>query len=698
MASPARMDALDAQVLIEEQVDSGLKSLLEGYRSPFGSGQERRDELNKHLILHAERPIPRLSHSYAQAYAAEDLHNAERQIYALVFEAGIPHRAQAIQELTGFAHPNLSYLHGAGTVFCSHLGEARMVAFVDMPEGNTLADYLNTQGRMHPNVVKEKLLIPMGQALTALRERKTCHGNLRPEIIYMGDTLLLGECISAPCGTLSHYLYEPPERRQCQPLARGETTEKTDLYALGVMVFDLMYGLDKQRDMGEQEFTRLSMDVGCYHAFAGTREFPDVYTDFFRGVFNDNPNERWGVDHLLQWLDGKRFNMIAPATAKEASRPFLFQGENIFNRRVLAYQFHRHWRETVKDIKHMKLDRWADMSLHKPEMAERIERTLRIAGDASTEKHVNDMMSRILSILDPCGPIRGVNITLRPDGIGPLMAQLMAEGNSELNTLMNFIETDISNFWSELDDYNKAEQNTVLWKLQRVRTYMKSRAFGFGPERLLYDLNPSLACQSPLLKSLHIMNPNDALKALDGLAKQLAPDTSFMDRHLAAFVASRSDISKEIRLLDLSTIPALADNPELVVLKILAKAQARNERLVLVGLSTWAAMRVEKMLDEIHNRTIRREMKQQLRALASTGSLNDVLSAVVNRDMALQDHEGFAKAIAIFQLNQAKIEKLRNPRLIDKQASDLGGKLASTISNFVLLITGCFVFGRLLGL
>lgn len=201
-----------------------------------------------------------------------------------------------------------------------------------------------------------------------------------------------------------------------------------------------------------------------------------------------------------------------------------------------------------------------------------------------------------------------------------------------------------------------------------------------------------------MLRQHHVTTASDALKALDAVAKNLAPDTSFTDRHLAAFIASKIDVSKEVRLLDLSTIPTLANNAELIVLKILARAQARYERLQLVGLTTWAAMRIEKMLDEIHNRVTRKELKMELKRLAQSGVLADVLSAVVNRDIALRDHEGYAKAIANHQINSAKIERFQNPKLIEKSATELGGRLATNISGIALTITFFVVLIDFMGL
>ncbi|MEJ0009643.1 MAG: hypothetical protein WDN72_03400 [Alphaproteobacteria bacterium] len=157
-------------------------------------------------------------------------------------------------------------------------------------------------------------------------------------------------------------------------------------------------------------------------------------------------------------------------------------------------------------------------------------------------------------------------------------------------------------------------------------------------------------------------------------------------------------MGKEIRLHELATLPALAHNGELVVLKILAKAQQKDDRLELTGLVTWAAMRIERMLDEIHNRPLRRSLKLQLRKLAGGGSLGELLSAVINRDVATQDHEGFAKAIALHQINSGQIERFRNPRLVQYYANDLGGKLATALSYFVLGITGYVTLTSVMGI
>lgn len=698
MNQPAQT-LLDEPALLEEQVDTGLKPMLAGYRASHSFASERPNILNGRFVLHPERSLTQFNHPFAQAYAGEDTNHPERQVCAMVLDNTLPYRQFAMHELQGMNNPFSATLYGYGSVFCSHLNEVRMVIFVEIPQGNNLAELIKSQQRLHEHRVVDFVLQPAVRALLAMREKKISHGNIRPSAFFTGDQPMLSECFSAPCGTLGHDVYQAPELLQADALGRGEANEKIDAYALGVLAYELIFGLDRIKELSREEFSKLILTVGAYNIFATGRDFTDMLSDFFKGVFTDNPNERWGLDQLAQWLGGKRFNMITPSLGKEVTRPLVFMGEQYVSRRYIAHVFQKHWREAAKELRGMRLDRWAEISLHRPDMADRIARALRIAGEASTEKHINDMLTRIIAILDPTGPIRSVNIAARPDGFGAMLASLIHDTRStELNQLLGFIESDVANYWSELDPANKAyEMGQSVWRLQRVRSYLKNKAFGFGLERALYELNPSLPCQAERLKQYHITSLSDLLKTLDALAPSFGEDASFADRHIAAYIATKIDMGKEVRLSDLNTIPALAHNSELIALRILAKAQQKHERLNLVGLATWAALRIEKMLNEIHNRTVRRELKLQLKRLASTGSLNEVLSALINREIMQSDHEGFARAIALHQLNHRKIEWFQNPTLINKRAQDFGGKLASSIALMSMVVVFFLVLSTSLG-
>ncbi|MFZ4542268.1 MAG: protein kinase domain-containing protein [Rickettsiales bacterium] len=685
--------------LIEEQVETGLQQLLDNYRSPFPLGNEKKDDLLGRFTLFPGRSLPEFDYRYAKAYEAHDDFNASRSIYAMVCDPNMPVRALAINELTTFVHPNCVSLLGAGTVNCSHLGESRNVLFLERPRGVALSEILKKQARLHEHKVIDYVLQPAVKALVAMQEKKISHGHIHPGNFYVSNTSQLGDCFSAPCSTQAHYLYEPLERLMADPLGRGEANEKSDVYSLAILAFDLMYGLDKIKSIPREMFIERVVNQGTYHVFATNREFSDAFQDFFRGILNENPAERWGLEQLGQWINGKRFNMIAPSSPKEATRPLVFVNEEFSSRRMLACAFHTHWREALKDVKNLKVDRWCEMSLHRPELAEKLDRSMRIAGHASTDAQLNDMLTRVIAILDPTGPLRSHALSLRPDAIGTVLADIIQHNGQELGQLLSFIENDFGNFWVAQADSNKTpEMSAAIWRLQKVRPFLKSKAIGFGLERTLYDLNPSLCCQSPLLKAQHVTTAVDALKALDALAPTLGADTSLVDRHIAAFIASKIDMGKEIRIHDLSNVPLLADNQELVMLKLLAKAQQKNSKLPLVGLCTWAAMRIEKMIDTIHNRIIRKRLKLQLKKLAQNGNIYEVMTAIINTDVSFRDHDGFAKAIALHQINQDRMDRLKNEEILDYKAKRSGGKMAMIISYSILVITSYITISDMFGI
>jgi hypothetical protein len=686
MANAARIDDI-MPPLIEEQVDTGLRELLDNYRPSYSPGGAIADELDERFVLRASEPLAQFNHSFAKAYAATDKTATSRPVYAMVCEPEFPHRLQAVTDASGFSHPHLSQPLGFGTVRCSHLNESRFVIFFERPQGTPLSALVASQTRLHESKVISSVLGPACKALIALREHKVHHGNIRPEGFFIGESSILGECYSAPAGTIAHFLYEPSERLMADPLGRGDANEKADVYALGVLAFEMMFGLEKLKTIPREEIISRTLSKGSYQLFANNRDFPAGIQDFFRGTLTDNITERWSLDQVAQFIGGKRFNMIAPTAPKDAARPFAFMNENIMSRRQLAHMLHRNWREATKDIAALNLDRWCETSLHRPELVEHMERALRIGSERNaTERQISDMMTRVLAILDPYGPLRARTLSVRPDGMGLMLVTLADTQEPELNQLMGMIDTDVSTFWSEQLPIKTPEVSQAIFRLQRIKPYlnMKSRSLGFGIERALYELNPSLSCQSPLVKSYHVTTVPELLSTLDVLAKSRSGDTTMIDRHIAGFIGAKIDLRKPIRLSDLTSITSLHNDQELLMLNILAKAQQKHAGLKLVGLAAWSGMHVEKMLGEVHNRVIRKQQKLKLKRRAAAGSLKDVLACVLNRDVGDRDNDGFIHAMALHEINYKRVQFLKHPLILEYKSRKLGGQMALTVSYVVL--------------
>jgi hypothetical protein len=687
-----------ARPMIEEHVDTGLKELLAGYRSNFTTGSGQNDMLTERYSILVNQPIAELNHDLARAYQAQDSQQAERACYALVLENHMPYRLKMADTLSAINNQHLQMVLGAGTVRLSHLGEARHVVFLEKPPIQRLSEFKKLLPVIHEHTVIDRILTPISTVLRVLKEKELVHGNINMETVYFNDAVVVGECLSSPCSYFQNFMYEPLERLMADQLCKGVGDAKTDVYASGVLAFQLIYGTEHLKGISRDDFIRAALNVGTYHLLANNRELSDNMADFFRGVLNDNRNERWDIDQFSAWLGGKRYNMIVPPAPKEAVRPLEFVGQQFYNRRALGNAFHKNWRTTLKELRAMRLDRWFEMSMHRPELADRVERVMRIGGEASADKTNDDMLCRLICILDPVGPIRTAQLSMRPEGMGIILADCMYRGQPpETQQLLDAIEMDIPNYWAYLtEDAKPGYLSHMLWKLQRVRPYIKMRAMGFGLERVLYELNPNMTCLSPLVRAHHVMNLQEMLKTLDTIAYQCGPDTSFLDRHLIAFTACKLDMGKEAKLHDLASIPSLASNQELIALRILARAQQKYEKLALVGLATWAAMRIEKMLDQMHNRTMRKKLKLKLKGAAATGYLWGVLNVIINRDVANKDFEGFGRALLLHQRNQKNIDQLRNPTIIGRYAQDLGGRVAMMIAYVILLVSSYFMTAKIM--
>jgi hypothetical protein len=700
MSPTAQMLEEEDIPLIEEHVETGLADLLKDYRNQYVPGGTNRDSLEDgRFTIHLNQPMPEFDHTLAKAFAVTDSTNPARAIYAMILDNSMPYRTDVAEKLLNFQHPHLAMMLGSATVKISTLNESRQVMLFDKPPGKSLAQLRATTPRMNEHRVVDSILKPLCKALLVLREKGIVHGNICPDKVFIGEELVLAECASAPCSYFQHYIYEPLERLMCDPIGKGTGDDKSEVYALGILAYEMIYGLDRVKAIPKDQFIKMALDIGIYHVLSNNLDFSDAFSDFFRGIFNDNLNERWGINQLSSWLEGKRFNMIVPPAPHEASRPLTFASVDYFSRKSIANALHRSWKESLKEIKNIKVDRWCEMSLHRPELSEKIERVLRISGGASTEKHNTDMMTRLIAILDSAGPIRTMNLAIRPEGFGLQLAEFVRQGNSmEIAQLLDAIEQDIPNYWATLSEGSKTQElSQSIFRLQRARANIKIKSLGFGLERLLYDLNPTLPCQSPMVKQYHITTVTELFKTLDALAHQFGPDTSFVDRHITAFAASKIDMPKEIKLNDLNMLPTLARNPELISLRLLAKAQQKVDKLYVVGLSTWAAMRIERMLDEIHNRVIRKRMKLRLKPAATDGLLGEVVSIIINRDAVARDHDGFALAISLHAINKQRIQRLNDKQVINVYAKRFGGQISTTIAYIILSIMSYFVLADFMG-
>jgi len=429
------------------------------------------------------------------------------------------------------------------------------------------------------------------------------------------------------------------------------------------------------------------------------KEVPEILYDFLRGTLTLSPEDRWDGKQLKAWLGGKRYNVLPPPPPADAVRPFEFKDIQINNRRLLAHLFATDWPQMLLAIQGSTLSHWVTISLRNKELAEMISRLCRSATDAvgKNENQANEMLLNIVLLFDPLGPLRIRQLAFHAEAINTIFAEMFTtKATLELQFLAKFVETNMMNYWVNTQKNRDPEyelnvrMSDLVQRLDRLRGCIRNSGYGFGLERVLYDMNPGMSCISELFESRNVRTLPQLLRQLDTMAQGIDGD-EIMDRHIAAFIASKLQIQNEIRLDALASIPALALNRNMLALYLISMAQQRVEPMRLPGLTHWFAIRLIPMMDNIHSRTLRQKMNHMLGNMAPLGLMQKIADLMITTDYAQADTNGFESAVVNYRKNAAQIANLKLPERLEHDTHRTGLNIATMFSYAGLVFSVIYI-------
>ncbi len=690
---------------LEADVARSISDFLRGY-APDEKPAER-DVVDKRYRVDLNAPLPDFDCKSAKAYAAIDIKLPDKIAYvALVCASGALPRMDIISPLRNAPHPHIMNLVTAGVVALSRPQEERFVILYERPKGKKLSVLIAaTKTRPSFEFICHNIITPLALAIQHLSDLGIAHGNINCENIYYGNSLMVGHCAAEPCGLSQPFYYEPLERMQAQPAGKGEGSVAQDYYALAVVIMQIIYGMNHFSGITEKALIKRIMKDGAFTALTRNKDMPEVFYDFFRGLLSPTAQDRWGFKYLKAWLDGKRYNVMPTPPQQEAIRPFEFEESHAYTRKEVANLLAQHWKDVPDIIESGQLSSWVVISLRNKELNEYLISTAKTMneigrkGDASFDEQI----MRLISTFDPMSPVRLQKLSFHLDGIGSLFAEVMASNSpADLLLLSRFIEFSMFHFVihqrkkdnEKYDEIVSSTIDTILPRLERLRSIIKNNGFGFGNERVLYELNPTMQCLSPLLAGKYVTTLPALLTALNELAPNLAASGDPIDKHIAAFIATHLKIQHEIYLTQLDAHPSLANNPAMIALKLLAAAQHRAKTPYLPALTHWLAMRILPSLEVIRSKTLKKKLLHMLENSAKSGSLQKMADIFIESGYADAEDRAFKQAINNFKRNAKNIIYYKRPEVLEEHSNRLGvnmahyGAMAALAFSFYLAVRG----------
>jgi eukaryotic-like serine/threonine-protein kinase len=652
--------------------------------------------LNGRIDILPTMPLPQYSVAGQTTYAARKTGDAKADYIAIICNTGLPSRGDQINQVKGIQNIGLLQLVDHGVIDWPQTGGRVPVFVYERPAGPRFFETLQSKREaLNEETIIRNVLKPIAGALHELSRAGVHHGAIRIDNIFFRDhansNAQLGDCLSLPAGFAQPAVFETIERAMTRPAARGSGLISDDLYALGVCVVMMALGRNPVDGLDDETLLLNKIDRGSFIALLGTTRLAQGLNELLRGLLTDDAKQRWTLADIDLWLSGRRLTPKQPEGSRRGARAYSFDKKDYWQTRLLARAFAQNVPDAARDIAAGELDKWLQRSLGDEGRANEVKAVLENIATSTSGKATNledKIVTRVCIALDPPAPLRYRGLSIMPMGIGPALADAFIN-NGNIQIIAEIISNQFSGAWINLQKEVVPDYLATVKILDQMRSQLDRTSAGSGPERVLYELNPSMPCISPMIRSQCATSIRDVLLALDKVASSSAHPREPIDRHIAAFC-----IVRERRLNEsfLSALNAPEGTPRraLGILNILADLQYRSGPEKLKGLSAWMLTLLEPGIRRYRNKKVRERMQKDAEKLVRDGSLVELLRLVDDAEGIEQDRRGFLAARETYQSSVRHILRLENDI---KNKIKVGKEIGHPISAIVSIVLALLLLG-----
>jgi hypothetical protein len=507
------------------------------------------------------------------------------------------------------------------------------------------------------------LLLPAAAALEMLYDRGLTHRAIRPNNVFRagpGEKVVLGPFWAAPPGGLQPAAYEPPYSAICLPAGRGEGSIADDVYALGVTMLWCLLGGQVPWPDGLGVISA-KLEQGSLAALTGTARLGGSMTDLLRVMLAEDPDHR-PLPSLLLDPAQARSRRLATRPAQRAQRALLVGQHEAWSTRELTFAMAREPDRAAALVKTGAVDRWLRRMLNDGQAAVRLEDVIHahqdddVAEDARTEPL---LVMRAIAVLDPLAPLAWRGVALFPDGLGAALAAAThgpAASAPVAAALEELVAFDIIGQWPGCLARRRDAEGLRQFS-RDVRSMLGTRGPAGGLKRVVYSLNPLLACASKLLGGRIAARAGDLLPALEAASASADRKRPPLDGHLAAFIASTADtpVMSELGATDAMT----SAKERMAVLGLYGRLQLRLHPAPLPGLAGWLLECGLIELTSWQSFRARKDMAEKLAAEAKAGQIAAMVLLLRNDAAVQADRAGAEQAALRLQAITIELGQLR---------------------------------------
>jgi hypothetical protein len=607
------------------------------------------------FVINTEGLLKNFSTYFADAYPVaikEGSTFSSENFYALVFKNTLPIRLREIITLKSLNIDEVISPHTYGLTKISKLqNDLRFVVIMQKPGGQSLQKLMSSGVKFDENFVLKKLLPNLLFAIKQLHKNGIFHGRINPNNIFIDESgnVRLGEMISEEFGCSQPTFYETVELAQAHRFGKGVGNKNIDYYALGMTICSVIMG-KFFNSLEDAETISAKLHRGSYEFILKLGYVPRKIESLVKGLIIDNTSQRWGFTEITNILEGKSDNENL-VDKNFSTRAIIFNGKDYYSRKALAFALHQNWALAKEFIKTDKIKKWLQSNAVEEIFLESLQAvTFQVAtgkvADFKTFDLDNESLIRTLILIDPEAPVRIYNTAFNKDGIGTLLAYCLDAGLPDLvNTVTSSIIANVYNsfeyVWGLLENH---EGISELLPIYKCIDFINKRAAGFGLERCLYELSPTLPCQSQIVKNYPCFDIRDLITQLEESNATFESISS--KKNLICFIASRLENTSMYKIDGLEKFQQIQRSKAFQITYMFALAQQRFGMGPLPYLASILVPALKEILDShIKSTSIKRMFEERLDEAMQSGNIQSVLDAAASPELLLKNTTGYAKAV-----------------------------------------------------
>lgn len=646
---------------------------------------------NDAITIHADVRLPHLDKGTVRAYAASRVGDVARSLFVMVCEDNLTPRHSKIPNYAVLNnHSIVSLVAHAPVLWPPAKKEKYCLVF----ENNLGMPVMKNDTRggldMKQDVVLTAFVRPIINALLDMRDKDIVHGCIRLSNIFDGgkkelERAILGEPLSIPASYHMSVLYEPIERSMASPAGRGEGVISDDLYSLGVCLAVLLREHDPLEGMSDDEIIQTKIEEGSYAALTGKDRFTGAILELLRGLLHDDPVQRWNLDEIVEWLDGRRLTPKQSFRPAKASRPIVFGGHKYTRPELLAMDLHKNVTEAKQLIEGGEMEQWIQRAIENKPLQVRYEKALQLASDgAKSGSYPDILIARVSMALHPEAPIRYKSIKVMPEGVGTALMDAFVT-KRDIQIYHEFFTHYFIMQWIDVQTRSVLDVSGLISRFDGARAYLRQKALGGGLERCIYTLNANAPCLSEKIAAYYVMSPEALMRSYEAMSKNPGKPSLFFDRQTIAFLSVKDRKCIDPYISDIS-----AEEPYkriLGELKVLAVSQRRLQLERFPGIAAWVVENLGPVYQRFHDRELRVEIKKKVEHLKAGGDLPKILALFEDANAYQEDNTGFRRAMKKhYELETEHIDLERDLAEEATFGRDVGKQIAAIVSGVLAAI------------